>query len=88
MEYHDKGLTSSEFHGNYPLMGTASHDGTIHMFHFKVENDMFSDAVVLPLKVLKGHQVKGVHGINNIKFHPKQPWVFSTGSDHKVFMWT
>jgi ribosome biogenesis protein ERB1 len=88
MQYHEGGVTSTHFHQEYPLMASASNDGTIHVFHFKVDNQTLSDAVILPLKVLRGHTKKGTEGVKMVKFHPKQPWVFSTGCDHKVILWT
>lgn len=87
MQYHDKGITSTHFHHQYPLMASASNDGSVHVFHFKVDNETLSDAVILPLKVLKGHTVKKMAGVQNIKFHPKQPWIFTVGADRKVFLW-
>lgn len=39
-------------------MASASNDGSIHIFHFKVDNQTVNDAVILPLKVLKGHLKK------------------------------
>jgi ribosome biogenesis protein ERB1 len=46
------------------------------------------DAVMMPLKVLRGHSIKSMEGVKNIIFHPKQPWIFSVGSDGKVLLWT
>lgn len=68
-------------------MASASNDGTVHIFHFKVDQQTFNDAVILPLKVLKGHTKKGAEGVKMIRFHPKQPWIFSVGSDKKVQLW-
>jgi ribosome biogenesis protein ERB1 len=68
-------------------MASSSNDGTIHIFHFKVDHQTLSDAVILPLKVLKGHEKKGVEGVKMVKFHPKQPWIFSVGVDSKVILW-
>lgn len=76
-----------QFHREYPLMASSSNDGSVHVFHFKVENDVFSDPVILPLKILKGHLSSSANGVNGIKFHPRQPWVFSIGYDSKVFLW-
>jgi len=87
MQYHEQGVTSTSFHHEYPLMASASNDGTVHIFHFKVDNQTLTDAVILPLKVLKGHSKAGNEGVKNIKFHPKQPWIFSTGADKKVLLW-
>jgi ribosome biogenesis protein ERB1 len=59
MQYHEGGVTSAHFHQLYPLMASASSDGTIHIFHFKVDSEGLSNAVILPLKVLRGHTKKG-----------------------------
>jgi ribosome biogenesis protein ERB1 len=89
LQYHEKAVTGADFHGEYPLMASCSTDGTIQIFHAKVSSeDLMQDAVILPLKVLRGHTVKGLNGVSGVKFHPKQPWVFSIGHDGKVFMWT
>jgi ribosome biogenesis protein ERB1 len=37
--------------------------------------------LIVPLKVLRGHGVKGGIGVHSIAFHPKQPWIFSAGAD-------
>lgn len=58
MQYHEQGVTSTNFHEQYPLMASASNDGSVHIFHFKVDNQTLTDAVILPLKVLKGHNKK------------------------------
>jgi hypothetical protein len=39
-------------------MASASNDASVHIFHFKVDNQTLNDAVILPLKVLKGHNKK------------------------------
>lgn len=68
-------------------MASASNDGSVHIFHFKVDNQTLTDAVILPLKVLKGHNKVGGEGVKDIKFHPKQPWIFTSGTDKKVLLW-
>ena len=55
MQYHEKGVIGTNFHEQYPLMASASNDGNIHIFHFKIDQEGLNDAVILPLKVLKGH---------------------------------
>jgi ribosome biogenesis protein ERB1 len=37
--------------------------------------------LIVPLKVLKEHGVKGELGVLSVLFHPKQPWLFSAGAD-------
>ncbi len=43
---------------------------------------MLENALILPLKVLKGHNINDDLGVLDIEFHPTQPWVFSCGADH------
>lgn len=88
LEYHERGITSTDFHSKYPLLASGSNDGSVHILHAKVYTDVLENALILPLKILKGHQVKDGEGVRKIKFHPVQPWVFSCGLDHKVCLWT
>lgn len=69
-------------------MASASNDATIHVFHFKSQAENLQDPIVLPLKVLRGHTVRSFEGVKCIKFHPKQPWIFSVGKDGKLLLWT
>ena len=40
LKYHAKAVRRAVFHpGGYPLMATASDDGTVHVFHARVFND-------------------------------------------------
>jgi ribosome biogenesis protein ERB1 len=88
MTFHEKAVTCIDYHGEYPLMASASNDGTIHIFHFKGQSESLQEAVILPLKVLRGHTIRNSEGVKHIRFHPKQPWVFSAGKDGKLLLWT
>jgi ribosome biogenesis protein ERB1 len=44
-------------------------------------SDLTRNPLIVPLKVLRGHGVKGGLGVLSIVFHPKQPWIFSSGAD-------
>jgi hypothetical protein len=41
-------------------MASCSNDGTIHVFHFKNNTEILQDAVMMPLKVLRGHTIKSL----------------------------
>ncbi|EAS04137.2 ribosome biogenesis protein bop1, putative (macronuclear) [Tetrahymena thermophila SB210] len=88
MKYHEKGIRQVCFSRKYPLMASSSDDGSINIFHAKVFKDSFENALILPVKVLKGHTVHNSLGVLDIVFHPTQPWIFSAGSDHRIFLWT
>lgn len=44
-------------------------------------SDLLKNPLIVPLKVLRGHGVKGGIGVHSLAFHPKQPWIFSAGAD-------
>ena len=71
-------------HKHYPLMASASDDGTVHIFHARVFSDLLKNPLIVPLKILRGHGVTGGLGVTSLVFHPKQPWVFSGGADGMV----
>lgn len=88
-KFHKRAVRAVDFHpANYPLMATAADDGSVHIFHSMVYADLMENALIVPLKILKGHQVLDDLGVLDVQFHPTQPWIFSCGADHKVILWT
>lgn len=53
-------------------MSTCSDDGTVHVFHDTVYNDFIHNALIVPLKVLRGHTVTDDLGVLDTDFHPTQ----------------
>jgi ribosome biogenesis protein ERB1 len=89
LRYHEKAVRQVTYHNVYPLFATCGDDGTVHVFHATVFNDYTQNALIVPLKILKGgHRVKDDLGVLDVIFHPLQPWVFSAGADHKIVLWT
>lgn len=90
LRYHEKAIRSVKFHpapGQYPLFADASDDGTVQVFHGKVVNDSLENALIVPLKVLKGHKVRGQLGVLDLDWHPAQPWLISAGADGMMRLW-
>jgi ribosome biogenesis protein ERB1 len=92
LRYHAGGVRAVAFHRTYPLLATASDDGTVHVFHARVFTDSFQNPVLVPVKVLRGapHDLDGRKdglGILDCTFHPTQPWVLTAGADGKVVLW-
>ena len=81
LKYHEKAIRDVQYHKRYPLMASGSDDGNVHIFHGAVYSDLNREPLVVPLKILKGHGVVGGLGVLSIEFHPKQPWVFTSGAD-------
>lgn len=88
LRFHTKAIRQVTFHKTYPLFASCSDDGSINIFHGMVYNDLMKNALIVPVKVLKGHKIVDELGVLDICFHPKQPWVFSAGADHNIILWS
>lgn len=84
LKYHEKAVRSVAYHAKYPLMASASDDGTIHIFHAMVYSDLMKNPLIVPLKILRGHEVSGGLGVMSVAFHPVLPWVATGGADGSI----
>jgi ribosome biogenesis protein ERB1 len=84
LRYHEYCIRAVQYHSRYPLFATCSDDGTVQVFHATVYNDLLNNALIIPLKILRGHEVVDDLGVLDIAFHPAQPWIFSAGADHTI----
>ena len=88
LRYHQKAIRAVKFHqGGLPLFADASDDGTVQIFHGKVVGDLMENATIVPLKVLRGHAVKGALGVLDLDWHPRHPWCVSAGADGTCRLW-
>jgi ribosome biogenesis protein ERB1 len=88
LRYHEKAIRAVKFHhGGFPLFADASDDGSVQIFHGKVVDDLMENATIVPLKVLKGHAVRGALGVLDLDWHPKHPWCVSAGADGTCRLW-
>lgn len=86
LKYHERALRQVGYHARYPLMASASDDGSIHVFHSMVYSDLMRNPLLVPVKILKGHAVRNRLGVLALAFHPTQPWLFSGGSDGRILL--
>jgi len=86
LKYHERALRSVGFHPRYPLMASASDDGTVHVFHATVYSDLMRNPLIVPVKVLGAHAVVKSLGVLSMAFHPTQPWLFSAGADGSIHL--
>ncbi|CAH0489408.1 unnamed protein product [Peronospora farinosa] len=84
LKYHEKAVRDVSFHAKYPLMASASDDGTIHIFHAMVYSDLMKNPLIVPLKILRGHEVSGGLGVMTLAFHPVLPWIVTGGADGTI----
>jgi len=88
MRYHKMAVRSVSFHQKYPLFASTSDDGTVHIFHGTVYSDLLKNPLIVPLKVLRGHEIIDEFGVLDCVFHPLQPWIFSAGADKTIRLFT
>ena len=84
LEVYGGPVRKAAFHPHFPLLASASDDGTVHIFHARVFSDLMKNPLIVPLKILRGHEVSGGMGVMSIVFHPTQPWIFSGGADGTI----
>jgi ribosome biogenesis protein ERB1 len=88
LRYHKEAIRAVAFHhGGLPLFADASDDGSLQIFHGKVVGDLMENATIVPLKVLRGHQVKSRLGVMDVDWHPREPWCVSAGADGTCRLW-
>jgi ribosome biogenesis protein ERB1 len=87
IRYHSRAIRSLHFHPSYPLFASSSDDGSIQVFHARVYSDLLTDPLIVPLKILRGHDVREGLGVLQVKWVPKQPWLVSAGADSTVAVW-
>uniref|UniRef100_A0A8C3U3F9 Ribosome biogenesis protein BOP1 n=1 Tax=Catharus ustulatus TaxID=91951 RepID=A0A8C3U3F9_CATUS len=88
LRHHRRALRSVAFHRRYPLFASGSDDGTVIVCHGMVYSDLLQNPLLVPLKVLKGHAPALDLGVLDVAFHPHQPWLFSSGADGTVRLYT
>lgn len=88
MRYHSRAVRGVKYHpGGLPLFCSASDDGSIQVFHGKVYSDLMENALIVPLKVLRGHKVEKSLGVLDVEWHGRECWLFSAGADGTARMW-
>ncbi|GAA5820298.1 hypothetical protein JCM11251_005563 [Rhodosporidiobolus azoricus] len=87
LKYHSRALRSVAFHPTLPLFASSSDDGSLHIFHSTVYADLLTNPLIVPLKVLKGHDVTESLGVLDVKWHPREAWCVSVGADGVGRLW-
>lgn len=81
LRHHTAAVRGTAFHRSYPLFASCSDDGAVHVFHGMVYADLMTNPLIVPVKILRGHDVVDHVGVKDVAFHPRQPWVFTAGAD-------
>lgn len=84
LKCHPKDINKVAFHRSYPLFASCSDDCTAYVFHGMVYSDLNQNPLIVPLEILRGHTTTNGRGVLDCTFHPKQPWLFTAGSDSVI----
>jgi ribosome biogenesis protein ERB1 len=49
-----------------------------------VYSDLMTNPLIVPVKILRGHEVVDHAGVLACAWHPSQPWVFTAGADAAI----
>jgi len=88
LRYHKRAVRNVAYHNRYPLFASSSDDGTVHVFHGMVYNDLMQNPLLVPVKILRGHEIVDDLGILDCVFHPTQPWLITSGADGQIILFT
>lgn len=88
LRYHERAVRSVSFHPKLPLFQSSADDGTVHVFHASVYDDLMANPLIVPLKKLVGHKVVNSLGVLASEWHPREAWLFSAGADGTARLWT
>mmetsp|Transcript_66385 Transcript_66385/g.163589 ORF Transcript_66385/g.163589 Transcript_66385/m.163589 type:complete len:623 (+) Transcript_66385:496-2364(+) len=88
LRYDNTGLSSVSFSKKYPLFATGGVDGNVYVFHGMVYSDLLQNPLIVPVKKLHAHKSDGGEGTIDVLFHPTQPWLFTSGMDNKIQLFT
>lgn len=88
LRHQKKAIRQVCFHKQYPLFASAADDGTVVVCHGMVYNDLLQNPLIVPVKILRGHKINNDVGVLDCKFHPTQPWLFSSGSDSTIRLYS
>ncbi|CDF34706.1 Ribosome biogenesis protein ERB Nucleolus [Chondrus crispus] len=86
---HDKAVRTAKYHPRLPLFADASDDGSSHIFHGMVYDDLAKNALIVPVKRLEScSKIVSSLGVLDIAWHPRLPWLFTSGADSNIHLLT
>lgn len=88
IRYHKGAIRKACFHRKYPIFASASDDAHVIVSHGMVYDDLTENALIVPLKVLHGHEHSDTLAVTDCEFHPSLPWIFSSGADKTARLYT
>lgn len=86
---HEKAVRVAKYHPRLPLFADASDDGSCHVFHATVYDDLAKNALVVPVtRINSCSRVVDALGVLDVAWHPRLPWLFTAGADNTLRLMT
>ena len=57
LTYHQQAVRKVVYHKKYPMFASCGDDLTLQIFHGMVYSDLLQNALIVPLKAIKGHSL-------------------------------
>ena len=86
--YHKRAVRCVRYHSKLPLFASTSDDGTCIVSHCSVYADLLKNPMIVPVKILRGHRMIDDLSILDCLFHPTQTWIFTSGADSTIRLFT
>lgn len=88
LKYHQRAVRSVAFHSKYPLFASGSDDGCLHVVHGTVYDDLLTNPLLVPVKIINAHVPVDDVAVHQVVWHPQQPWLFSCATDTSIRLWS
>lgn len=88
LRLHGGAVRALAFHRRYPLFATGGDDAHVVVSHGMVYNDLLQNPLIVPLKQIRGPEVKDELCVLDLRFHPTQPWLLAAGADSTIRLYS
>lgn len=85
---HSQAIRGVAYHKRYPLFASTSDDESVIVSHGMVYSDLLQNPLIVPLKRFSNHEKCNDFSVFDVVFHPYQPWVFTSGADATVRLYS
>lgn len=89
MRNHSHAVRAALYHPRLPLFASCADDGSAHVFHGTVYDDLNRNALIVPLKKLESfHTITKSLGVLDMAWHPRLPWLITSGADRGIHIFS
>ncbi|KJH51708.1 BOP1NT domain protein [Dictyocaulus viviparus] len=87
-KHQNSAIRALAYHKRYPLLSTASDDGTAMVYYARIHVDSFRDNEIYPVKRLRAHDMVDGLSVLSTVWHPTQAWLITAGADGTIALFS